>query len=86
MPVAWQCVDSPVRAVRLLSSRTAFFSELGLNSSVNEGVFDGKDWKASGEVIDIADPTTGETLAKVRMGSQVGASCLAAPHVTRRTG
>uniref|UniRef100_A0A8D9FHC6 aldehyde dehydrogenase (NAD(+)) n=1 Tax=Cacopsylla melanoneura TaxID=428564 RepID=A0A8D9FHC6_9HEMI len=58
-----------------------FLKELGITSSVNQGVYDGKSWKANGEIIESVNPSTGEPIASIQQGNvQDFHRCTAAAH------
>jgi len=44
--------------------------ELGLHGDLNDGVFDGKTWGGNGPVQDCVNPSTGEIMARVKMGDR----------------
>jgi len=58
------------RMASLLSdkSKYGFLQELGLREE-NDGVFDGKDWKGTGPVVESLSPATNEVIARVRTGT-----------------
>lgn len=45
-----------------------FLRELGLQEE-NQGVFDGQEWNATGQVIESLSPSTNEVIARVRVGT-----------------
>eukprot|EP00127_Corallochytrium_limacisporum_P001378 Clim_evm17s54 gene=Clim_evmTU17s54 len=61
-------VFSQQRSMLIENPDYAFLRELGLQEE-NEGVWDGKEWKANGRMVESIDPGSGQVIAKVRMGS-----------------
>jgi len=49
-------------------SKYGFLRELGLRDE-NQGVFDGQEWKASGQVVESLSPATNEVIARVKTGT-----------------
>ena len=45
-----------------------FLKQIGL-TELNEGVFDGNSWKASGQIVDSICPSTNTPIARIRFGT-----------------